>query len=326
MSSTYLMFSLKPYNDIHRQISCTHVACPGRTGPEEPDLSGQGPMCVCVCVCRRESVRITARHNNPAAFCMPHLQATKWPIWKSATSADCAPVSPSPVLVGCVCVCCVWMSNLTQVSVGGLLVRLLSLTVEVDGKRNPFFFLLLLKNIIWEWRTSRMYPTVCPDWNFLERGVWLRTLRRSTVFYYLCDQSDARSQVGELSFISGRPWAWRRYKARLLEKLSYLFFCFLFFCMCLWAHPRRVFDRKAANMLLFAHKYGAGMTLSRLWMYSCQDNSQATAAPELDLYTSAQNAGVMVGRICPWLLLTSSYDLQRLDLVGVEPAAALCDV
>lgn len=97
-------------------------------------------LCVFVCACRRESVRITARHNNPAAFCMPHLQATKWPIWKSATSADCAPVSPSPVLVGCVCVCCVWMSNLTQVSVGGLLVRLLSLTVEVDGKRNPFFF------------------------------------------------------------------------------------------------------------------------------------------------------------------------------------------
>lgn len=104
------------------------------------------------------------------------------------------------------------------------------------------------------------------------------------------------------------------------------FFCYLFFCMCLWAHPRRVFDRKAANMLLFAHKYGAGMTLSRLWMYSCQDNSQATAAPELDLYTSAQNAGVMVGRICPWLLLTSLYGLQCLDLVGVEPAAALCDV
>lgn len=192
--------------------------------------------------------------------------------------------------------------------------------------RGTHFFFLLLKNIIWEWRTSRMYPTVCPDWNFLERGVWLRTLRRSTVFYYLCDQSDARSQVGELSFIFWRPWAWRRYKARLLEKLSYLFFCFLFFCMCLWAHPRRVFERKAANMLLFAHKYGAGMTLSRLWMYSCQDNSQATTAPELDLYTSAQNASVMVGRICPWLLLTSSYDLQRLDLVGVEPAAALCDV
>lgn len=97
-------------------------------------------LCVFLCACRRESVRITAQHNNPAAFCMPHLQATKWPIWKSATSADCAPVSPSPVLVGCVCVCCVWMSNLTQVSVGGLLVRLLSLTVEVDGKRNPFFW------------------------------------------------------------------------------------------------------------------------------------------------------------------------------------------
>lgn len=34
-------------------------------------------LCVFVCACRRESVRITARHNNPAAFCMPHLQATK---------------------------------------------------------------------------------------------------------------------------------------------------------------------------------------------------------------------------------------------------------
>lgn len=207
-------------------------------------------LCVFVCACRRESVRITARHNNPAAFCMPHLQATKWPIWKSATSADCAPVSPSPVLVGCVCVCCVWMSNLTQVSVGGLLVRLLSLTVEVDGKRNPFFFFLLLKNIIWEWRTSRMYPTVCPDWNFLERGVWLRTLRRSTVFYYLCDQSDARSQVGELSFIFGRPWAWRRYKARLLEKLSYLFFCFLFFLYVPLSPPSPCFWPKGCKHVI----------------------------------------------------------------------------
>lgn len=64
---------------------------------------------------------------------MPHLQATKWPVRESATSADCSPVSPSPVPVGCV-----WKSNLAQVSAGGSLIRLLSQTVAVDRKRSPF--------------------------------------------------------------------------------------------------------------------------------------------------------------------------------------------
>lgn len=251
MSSTYLMFSLKPDNDIHRQISCTHVACPGRTGPEEPDLSGQGPMCVCVCVCRRESVRITARHNNPAAFCMPHLQATKWPIWKSATSADCAPVSPSPVLVGCVCVCCVWMSNLTQVSVGGLLVRLLSLTVEVDGKRNPFFFLFFF------WKTLSgsggqagcipLFVLIGTSWREeYDCGHWEGAPCSIT---FVTNQTPG-AEVGELSFIFGRPWAWRRYKARLLEKLSYLFFCFLFFLYVPLSPPSPCFWPKGCKHVI----------------------------------------------------------------------------
>lgn len=79
-------------------------------------------------------------------------------------------------------------------------------------------------------------------------------------------------------------------------------------------------------MLLFSHKYGAGMTHSRLWACSCQDNSQSAAGPELDLHTSAQSAGIMVERICLWLLFRSSYGRHYLLLLGLVPAAAVCDV
>lgn len=167
-----------------------------------------------------------------------------------------------------------------------------------------------------------MYPTVFPDWNFLERGAWLWTLRRSTVFCYLCDQSDGRSEVGELSFIFGEHGPDSSTNPRA---------CFFwrgrgFLCTCFWVHCRCVFDRKVASMLLFPHKYGAGMTLSRLWMDSCQDNSQAPTGPELDIYTWAQNAGMVVEKIYSWRPLRSSYCLQCLDLIGVVSAAALCDV
>lgn len=82
-------------------------------------------------------------------------------------------------------------------------------------------------------------------------------------------------------------------------------------------------------MLLFSHKYGAGMTHGRLWAYSCQDNSQAAAGPVLDLHTSAQSAGIMVERICLWPLFRSSYGRHYLLPLGVVPAAAaaaVCDV
>lgn len=91
-----------------------------------------------------------------------------------------------------VCVCCVQMSAAhAQVCVWACLLDQFLRPWRWTGKGTLF-----LSRHSWEWRTSRMYPTVFPDWNFLERGVWLWTLRRNTVLYHLCDQWHAWRQVG----------------------------------------------------------------------------------------------------------------------------------
>lgn len=96
-----------------------------------------------------------------------------------------------------------------------------------------------------------------------------------------------------------------------------------FFSLWFSTHLCLVFDYTFASMLLLPHNYVAGMTLSRLWMDSCQDNSKAPAGPGLVIHTWAANAGMVVERIYQWLLVRSSSDPQCLNLIGVVEAAAL---
>lgn len=127
---------------------------------------------------------------------MPHVKATKWPIWETAASADHAPISPSPALMDsmrvlCVNVCslqyvyvsvCVWAYWIIFSGSGG----------EQEVERSGFFF--PLPDNSWEWWTWRMYHTVLSDccWSFLEReGVWTWILRKKAALCYFSGKLNA---------------------------------------------------------------------------------------------------------------------------------------
>lgn len=127
------MFSLKLCDDAHSQLSCTHAACPGRSVLIETDHQNMG---LCVCVTEKECT--STQHSNPAAFVCLTYNLQNDPICKSAASADRAPVSPSPVPVGCVRMSAAHAQVCVCVCVS-LLAGSVSPTLEVDRKRNLFF-------------------------------------------------------------------------------------------------------------------------------------------------------------------------------------------
>lgn len=87
-------------------------------------------VCVCVQYVLYEYPCIHATQQC-CYLCMPHVKATKWPIWETAVSADHAPISPSPVLMDSMRILCV---------------NVCSLCVNVS------VCVSLLDNFLWLWR------------------------------------------------------------------------------------------------------------------------------------------------------------------------------
>ena len=225
-------------------VSCIHTARPGHTalmGSRGCPPPGSEITCVCLCVVRM-GIHASTQHSNPAAFVFLTYKLQNDPSEKLLPQQTGAPLSPSLLLMGRMCVLCVWMSTACMCKCVCVCEHTgsFSLALEVNRKRRGVFF----SQDIREWRTRRKCHTVPDDcfWSFLEkRGSLNLDTEKDSYIVSLQWQITCLDRSVEVSFTAGGQGSSDYHKTWFYspwEKRSWPPSLFVF----LWAWPHRVFD------------------------------------------------------------------------------------